>query len=167
MTRTRERRTPYHRLGLWLTRRLPGVYVLRYLWTPLDRLALRLTGGRRGLAPKAIPELLLTTTGRRSGERRSTPVLFLEHGEGYAVVASNYGRRRHPGWSYNLQADPRASVQIGTLRREMEARPATPEEFERLWPRFVEMWPGWKTYRRMTDRPFRMFVLEPRGPQRG
>lgn len=135
--------------------------MLRYVWTPLERLLLRLTGWRRGLAPRAIPELVLTTTGRRTGRRRSTPVLFLEEGDRYVVVASNYGSGGHPGWSYNLTANPQAAIQIGSVRRDVRARRATPEEFERFWPRLVEIWPGWKTYRRMTDRPFRMFVLEP------
>jgi deazaflavin-dependent oxidoreductase (nitroreductase family) len=70
--------------------------VFRYVFTPLDRAALRLSGGRLNLAPKVIPELLLTTTGRRSGQPRSTPVLYLKNGDRYVVVASNYGRERHP-----------------------------------------------------------------------
>ena len=151
----------YHRLGLWLTRSTFGVYVLRHVFTPADRLVLKLTKGRRSLAPKAIPEMVLTTTGRKSGRRRSNPVLFLEDGGSYVVVASNYGRESHPGWSYNLEADPRATVQVGDRTQEVTARRATADEFERHWPRLVAMWPGWRKYRRMTDRDFRMFVLEP------
>ncbi len=150
----------YHRLGRWLTRSTAGVYVLRHVFTPADRLVLRLTRGRRGLVPRAIPEIVLTTTGRKTGRPRSTPVLFLQDGERYVVVASNYGRQRHPAWSYNLEADPRATVQIRHRRLEVTARRATAEEFERYWPRLVEVWPGWKQYRRMTDREFKMFVLE-------
>jgi deazaflavin-dependent oxidoreductase (nitroreductase family) len=156
------RPTLYHRIGLWLTGRVPGVYVLRYVWTPFDRLVVRLTGGRRGLAPRVIPQMVLTTTGRRTGKRHSTPVLYLEEGDRYIVVASNYGRARHPAWSYNLLANPGATIQIGSVRRAVHGRPATPQEFERSWPRLVAIWPGWATYRRMTDRRFRMFVLEPR-----
>ena len=160
---SRPRASPYHRLGLWLTRSVPGVMVLRYVFIPLDRPALRVSGGRLSLAPKVIPELLLTTTGRRSGERRATPVLYLRDGQRYVVVASNYGGERHPAWSANLLANPEATIQIGTRRQAVTARPASPDEFERYWPRLVEMWPGWRTYRRMTGREFRMFVLEPRG----
>ena len=149
-------------MGLWLTRRTPGVYLLRHVFTPLDRMALRITGGRRGIAPRALPEMVLTTTGRKTGKRHPTPVLYLREGGRYVVVASNYGRSRHPAWSHNLMANPRATIQIGTAVEEVEARTATDEEFERFWPRLVRMWPGWKTYRRMTERPFRMFVLEPR-----
>jgi deazaflavin-dependent oxidoreductase (nitroreductase family) len=159
--------TPYHRLGLWLTRSAPGVMVLRYVFTPLDRAVLKITGGRKSLAPRVIPEMLLHTTGRRSGERRSNPVLFLRDGDRYVVVASNYGRDRHPAWSSNLLADPEAEVQIGARREEVVARRATTREFERYWPRLVEIWPGWNKYRQMTDREFRMFVLEPRMAGRG
>ena len=155
------RPSKYQRFGMWLTRSTPGVLVLRHVFTPADRLMLKLTKGRRSLAPKAIPEMVLTTRGRKSGRPRSNPVLFLRDGESYVVVASNYGRERHPGWSYNLEADPRATVQIGERTFEVEGRRATDEEFARCWPRLVEVWPGWRKYRTMTDREFRMFVLEP------
>jgi deazaflavin-dependent oxidoreductase (nitroreductase family) len=138
------------------------VYLLRYGWTPADRLVARLSGGRRNLAPRAIPELVLHTTGRRSGKRRATPVLYLEDQGRYVVVASNYGRRRHPAWSFNLMAEPNAEIQIGTMRQAVTARRATAEEFERWWPPLVAIWRGWLTYRRLTDREFRMFVLDPR-----
>jgi deazaflavin-dependent oxidoreductase (nitroreductase family) len=138
------------------------VYVLRYVWTPVDRLVVRLTAGRRNLAPRALPELVLYTTGRRTGKRHATPVLYLEDEGRYVVVASNYGRPRHPSWSLNLMAEPRAEIQFGTERRAVIARRATAGEYARWWPRLVSIWPGWRTYRRLTDREFRMFVLEPR-----
>jgi deazaflavin-dependent oxidoreductase (nitroreductase family) len=156
-----DRPSSYHRLGLWLTRSTLGVYLLRHVFTPADRLVLKLTKGRRSLAPTAIPELVLTTTGRRSGLARANPVLYLEDGGSYVVVASNYGRQRHPAWSYNLAANPDAEVQIGDRRQRVTARRATEDEFARYWPALVEMWPGWRKYRTMTDREFRMFVLEP------
>jgi deazaflavin-dependent oxidoreductase (nitroreductase family) len=150
------------RAGLWLTRSTPGVYLLRHVFTPVDKLVLRLTGGRRGLGPGVAPQLLLTTNGRKSGKPRSNPVLYLRDGERYVVVASNYGRERHPAWSYNLMADPSATIQIGDKKRDVVARRATEDEFARYWPRLLRIWPGWRKYRTMTDREFRMFVLEPR-----
>ncbi|HKX24853.1 MAG TPA: nitroreductase/quinone reductase family protein, partial [Actinomycetota bacterium] len=141
-----QRVTPYHRMGLRITRSRPGVYLLRYVWTPVDRLVVRLTGGRRNIAPRALPELVLHTTGRHTGKRHATPVLYLEDEGRYVIVASNYGRPRHPSWSFNLMAEPRAEIQIGTRRRAVIARRAT-EEFERWWPRLVAIWPGWRTYR--------------------
>jgi deazaflavin-dependent oxidoreductase (nitroreductase family) len=149
-------------MGLRITRSRPGVYLLRYVWTPVDRLVVRLTGGRRNLAPRALPELVLYTTGRRTGKPHATPVLYLEDEGRYVIVASNYGRPRDPSWSFNLMAEQRAEIQIGTERRAVTARRATAEEYARWWPRLVSIWPGWRTYRRLTDREFRMFVLEPR-----
>jgi deazaflavin-dependent oxidoreductase (nitroreductase family) len=155
------RRSWYHRTGLTLTRSVPGVFVLKNLWTPLDKLTLRLSGGRRNLAPRDIPEMVLLTSGRRSGRTRATPVLYLKVEDRYVIVGSNYGDRRHPAWTHNLQADPRAVVQLEGRRQRVVARRATTEEFERFWPRLLRIWPGWSTYRRMTDREFRMFVLDP------
>lgn len=156
------RPSAYQRFGMWLTRSTPGVLILRHVFTPADRLLLKVTKGRRGLGPSAIPQLVLTTRGRKSGQPRANPVLYLEDGRAYVVVASNYGHQRHPGWSYNLDADPRATVQIGERTEDVTARRATDEEFARYWPRLVKMWPGWRKYRTMTDREFRMFILEPR-----
>jgi len=151
------------RFASWLTRYRAGVYFFRYVWTPFDKLVLKLTGGRHGAAPKLIPELVLTTTGRRSGEPRSNPVLYLEEDGAFVVIGSNYGRKHHPAWTYNLTANPAATIRIGDREDAVRARRATPEEFESYWPRFIGVWAGWKTYRRMTDREFRMFVLEPTG----
>ena len=105
--------------------------------------------------------MVLTTTGRRTGRPRSTPVLYLDDGGSYVVVASNYGRRRHPSWSYNLLATPRPTIQIGTYRCEVDGRPPR-RSGSAAGPGCSRIWPGWATYRRMTDRPFRMFVLTPR-----
>jgi deazaflavin-dependent oxidoreductase (nitroreductase family) len=155
------RQTPYHRFGVWLTKYVPGVYFLRYVWTPLDRLMYRLRGGRHGIGPRTLPVMLLTTTGRRTGSPRSTPVLYLQDGASYVIVGSNYGRRGHPGWTHNLMSTPEATVQIGDRTENVLARRTTAGEFERHWPRLLEIWPGWRTYRKMTSREFRMFVLEP------
>ena len=145
-----------------MTSSTPGVYVLRHVFTPADKLVLRMTGGRRGLGPSVAPQMLLTTRGRKSGKPRANPVLYLRDGDRYVVVASNYGRERHPNWSYNLTAAPEATVQIGDKKIDVAARRATEEEFARYWPRLLRIWPGWRKYRTMTDREFRMFVLEAR-----
>jgi deazaflavin-dependent oxidoreductase (nitroreductase family) len=158
--------TPYHRFGVWLTRFVPGVYLMRYGWTPLDRLVFRLRGGRHGMGPRTLPFMLLTTVGRKTGRTRSTPVLYLQEGPSYVIVGSNYGRRGHPAWTHNLISTPEATVQVGDRSENVLARRATAEEYERYWPQLVEIWPGWRTYRKMTGREFRMFVLEPAGAAR-
>lgn len=151
----------YQRMGTVITRSRPGVWFLRNVFTPLDRGMLRVTAGRLGLAPRQIPELVLTTTGRRSGKLRDTPLLYLKDGDGYVVVGSDYGAPRHPGWTYNLAANPRARITIRGRPVPVVARRASPEEVDRFWPDLLRIWPGWWTYRGLTDREFRVFVLEP------
>jgi deazaflavin-dependent oxidoreductase (nitroreductase family) len=77
------------------------------------------------------------------------------------VVASNFGREKHPAWSANLLANPEATVQIRTRLQDVRARLATDEEKARLWPRLLEIYPTWDDYTERTDRSFRAFFLEP------
>src|SRR5439155_19127922 len=103
---------------------------------PVDRALYRLTGGKVLSTGKPIlPTLLLTTTGRRSGRERTTPLLFIRDGERLVIAGSNWGRPGHPAWALNLQANPRARVQIGRDVRGYRARDATEDEREALWPK--------------------------------
>ena len=103
---------------------------------------------------------LLTTTGRRSGAARTTPLLFLRDGDRIAVVASYGGRPAHPAWYLNLQADPAVEVQVGRERFAATALTASPEERERLWPRLIEMYGSYATYERRTSREIPVVLLE-------
>lgn len=78
---------------------------------------------------------LMTTTGRRSGQRRTTPLVSFPHAGGLVVIASNGGSDRYPAWYENLKADPQVTVQVGHEMRPMTARTATPEERAEIWPR--------------------------------
>ena len=133
----------------------------RIVYTPLDKLVYRLTGGRRGLSPRQTV-LYLTTVGRKSGRPRRVPVLFLRDGDRYWVMASNYGQQHHPGWSANLLANPNATIQEGDKTCEVTARLGTSAEKQHLWPRLLDLYPAWKQYSEWTDRDFRLFCLEPR-----
>src|ERR1700751_2762379 len=110
---------------------------------PIDRFLYRRSGGRFSLLhlaggrAAAMPTLLLTTTGRRSGQSRTTPVLYLEDRACIVVVGSNFGQSRHPAWSANLLANPHATVQIHTERKDVKARLASEEEKAALWPRLL------------------------------
>lgn len=120
----------------------------------------RLTGGRFvGRVGKA-PILLLTTTGRRSGEPRTAPLLFLQDGQQLAIVASFGGHPTHPVWYLNLEANPEVHVQVGRDRFAATARTASAEERRRLWPLFVEMYPGYAGYQEKTSREIPVVVLE-------
>jgi F420H(2)-dependent quinone reductase len=119
----------------------------------------RLTGGRFvGRVGKA-PILLLTTTGRRTGEPRTSPLLYLRDGERLAIVASFGGHPKHPVWYLNLTANPEVKVQVGRERFAATARTASAEERERLWPLFVEMYPGYAGYQEKTSREIPVVVL--------
>ena len=86
------------------------------------------------------PVLLLTTTGRRTGSRRTTPLLYLEDGPLLVVIASNGGAPFQPAWFLNLEANPQVEVQLGQEHRRLQARRATASERERLWPRAVALY---------------------------
>ena len=146
----------------WVTASKPGNWVSKHIYTPIDKAVYKATKGRRGLSsPKVI--LLLTTIGRTSGEPRSVPILYLREGSALWVMASNYASRNHPAWSYNLLANPKATVQIRDERFDVTARLGSDTDKERLWPRLLELYPSWKQYSTWSDRDFRLFALEPRG----
>jgi F420H(2)-dependent quinone reductase len=141
----------------------PGSLGLRALnvLTRLHVAAYRRTGGRIGRRYAGAPVLLLDHLGRRSGARRTTPLLYLEDGEDLVIVASRGGSKASPAWWLNLEANPRTTVQVGSRHREVVARTASPEEKSRLWPRLVEMYSDYQTYQDRTDREIPVIVLEP------
>jgi deazaflavin-dependent oxidoreductase (nitroreductase family) len=106
------------------------------------------------------PILILTTTGRRSGEERVKPLIFGEDEGRYVVVASKGGAKHHPDWYLNLQADPDVHVQVKADRFAARARTAEGEERARLWERMAEIWPAYDDYRQRTDREIPVVVLE-------
>jgi deazaflavin-dependent oxidoreductase (nitroreductase family) len=121
----------------------------------------RWSGGRLGGRVNNAPVLLLTTTGRRSGERRTAPVVFLRDGDAVVVINTNAGHQRVPAWSLNLKADPNAEVQIGRRRQRVVGRIAEGEEREALWRRHNEQYSGFDIYRENIDRRPEVWVLEP------
>jgi deazaflavin-dependent oxidoreductase (nitroreductase family) len=131
---------------------------------PVDRWLSRRTGGRWSpLRGTTLSYLLLTTTGRRSGEPRSQPLLYAPDGNGYVVVGSNWGQTHHPGWTANLLANPEATVTLDGKTVAVRAVLATGAERERLWAKLVALWPAYETYvERAGGRKLRLFRLEPR-----
>jgi F420H(2)-dependent quinone reductase len=120
----------------------------------------RLTGGRIGRRLLGgAPVLLLDHVGRRSGETRTCPLLYVEDGDDLVIVASKGGSHKHPAWWLNLRDHPRTTVQVGAERREVVARRASREEKERLWPRMVEIWSDYDAYQRRTSRDIPVIVL--------
>lgn len=123
----------------------------------------RLTGGRIGGRFDRAPVLILHHVGRKSGEKRETPLIYLQDGEDIVIVGSMGGSTKHPAWYLNVRDRPQdVAVEIKGNRRPVEVRVADPEERTRLWPRLLEMWPAWEDYTRRTEREFPILVLRPR-----
>jgi deazaflavin-dependent oxidoreductase (nitroreductase family) len=123
----------------------------------------RTTGGRLGgRFPGGAPLLLLTTVGRKSGQPRTTPLIYLSDGDDLAVVASKAGMDNHPLWYTNLVANPDVEVEVGRERRLLRARTATAEEKARLWPKLVAIYPTYEDYQKRTEREIPVVILSPR-----
>jgi len=105
--------------------------------------------------------LLLTSTGRRWGQRRTAPVLYLPDGDRLIVIGSNAGNEREPAWSLNLKANSEAEVEVGRKRTQVRARIADGDERTQLWTRFKALFGGFDHYRERTARDIAVFVLEP------
>jgi deazaflavin-dependent oxidoreductase (nitroreductase family) len=110
---------------------------------------------------KTAPVLLLTTTGRKTGKARTTPLLYLVDSGRYVVIASLGGAPKHPVWYLNLLASPAATIEVGSRKIAVTAETASPEEKERLWPLAVRMYPPYDDYRAKTDRVIPVVVLTP------
>jgi deazaflavin-dependent oxidoreductase (nitroreductase family) len=121
----------------------------------------RRTGGRIGSKIKGAPVLLLDHVGRKSGQARTSPVLYLDDGDDLVIVASRGGSEATPAWWLNLKASPDTTVTVGPETRHVVARQASPEEKQRLWPRLVEMFPDFAAYQRRTSRAIPVIILRP------
>ncbi|TQS43690.1 nitroreductase/quinone reductase family protein [Cryptosporangium phraense] len=127
----------------------------------VDRWLSRVSKGRV-VAVGMAPSLLLTTTGRRSGEHRRNPLQYARDGDAYVVVGSNWGRDATPGWVHNLRADHRAAIALGGRTLPVLAQEVSGAEHERLWHLLLDQWPGYALYvERAPHRVFGIFRLVP------
>lgn len=117
------------------------------------------TAGRDGHLWNGAPTLLLTTTGRKTGERRRTPLIYGRDGDDYVIVASYGGAPAHPAWYLNLDADPEVEVQVGEEVFRAKARTAGPQERARLWAELAAVWPAYDEYQARTDREIPLVIL--------
>ena len=137
----------------------PVIAVLKRTIPGIDRWLLRRTRGRMAVTG-GLPTLLLTTTGRKSGEPRSAPLLYLNHGDDWVVIGTNFGGASHPAWYLNLKADPRAELLVEGEKVKVSAREATEDERSELWSKAMHIYPGYKTYKaRVVSRQVPMVVL--------
>jgi len=135
------------------------------VFPPLDRVVHKLTGGRVVLSATLVPSLVLTTTGRKSGQPRRTPLATLPVDGGFLVVGSNFGKEHHPAWTGNLLAQPEASVSFKGETIPVVARLLDAEEKKAVWPELLRIWPTYDRYVERSGRDLRVFRLERRPSQ--
>ncbi len=118
------------------------------------------TDGAEGHDWRGVSVLILTTTGRHSGQSRSTPLIYGKHGDDHLVVASKGGAPEHPAWYLNLLEHPEVTVQVRGERFPARASTASPEQKPELWGTMASIWPPYDQYQRKTDREIPVVVLE-------
>ncbi len=122
----------------------------------------RATGGKvGGKFMRGAPVCLITTTGRKSGQKRTVALIYLQDGEDVILVASKGGMEHHPQWYLNMEANPDVEVEIGTTITPMKARRASDEEKAAYWPKLVEIYPDYEDYQARTTRNIPVMVLSP------
>jgi deazaflavin-dependent oxidoreductase (nitroreductase family) len=122
-----------------------GVWAIGHVVSPLQRRLLVATGGRTSLTGK-LPVLLLTATGRRSGRRRTIPLIFLRDGDDLVVCNVRPPSERPNPWPLNVRANPNVSVRIAGVTEQRVAREARGQEAEKYWPLLVDTWPAYERF---------------------
>jgi deazaflavin-dependent oxidoreductase (nitroreductase family) len=123
--------------------------------------AYRESGGEVGYLWNGVPTLLLTATGRRTGRKLTSPLIFARNGDDYLIVASMGGAPRHPSWFLNLQATPEAEIQVKDQTLPVIAHAASATEKPHLWKIVADVWPNYDVYQARTDRDIPVVVLSP------
>jgi deazaflavin-dependent oxidoreductase (nitroreductase family) len=145
----------------------PGAWCFSKTLHLVDRPQFRLTKGRvtvPGIVA-GLPVVMVTTTGRRSGEPRTSPLLAIPTDDDLAIIGSNFGQSNTPGWVHNLEADPRATVSYREREVPVVARRAADDEADETFTSAATVYPGYARYReRAAHREFRVFVLQPLAP---
>jgi F420H(2)-dependent quinone reductase len=121
----------------------------------------RLSGGRLAGKVQGLRVLLLTTTGRKTGKARTTPLGHFEQDGGYVIIASNAGFDHHPEWFLNLKSNSHATIQVGSNRLDVNAEIVGPDKRNQLWAQLIELAPGYAGYEKKTSRVIPVVMLRP------
>ncbi len=139
-----------------------GGWFMVTIGSHIDRLLMGISGGRLGLPLGQAPFLVLYTVGAKTGQPRSTPLIYIPDGENLIVIASNGGNPRHPGWYYNLRARPETQVLLHGQQKTYIAREAQGAEREALWQKALTVYPGYNSYQQRAGRQIPVMVLTPK-----
>jgi F420H(2)-dependent quinone reductase len=121
----------------------------------------RLTSGAIGGRMAGLKVLLLTTTGRKTGQPRISPLGYFNHEGNFVIIASNGGGERNPAWFYNLKSNPQVTIQIGKQQLAAKAEVVDTERRKQLWADLVKMAPGYEKYAQSTKREIPLVILQP------
>jgi deazaflavin-dependent oxidoreductase (nitroreductase family) len=155
---------PFQRMMQALVSSRPGAWLFSRLLPTLDTVVGKLSGGRTSVPAllAGLPVLDVTTTGRKSGLRRTTHLLSVPVGEDLALLGTNFGQPATPGWVFNLEADPQAEVTFKNRTLPVVARPASEAERDEVMRLAAGIYGGYAKYQtRISGRTVRIFVLEP------
>ena len=140
---------------------MPNIRWLLALITSLHRFVYRTSGGRIGASLGGSRMLLLKHVGRKTGRERITPLLYVQDGDRFVVVASNAGDDRHPAWWLNVRSRPEVEIQVGSATHSVRAREADADERNELWPLLDASYAYYAEYRERTSREIPIVILEP------
>lgn len=153
---------PVTRLFRRLGRTKGFARVYRVVGPKVDPHVAKIADGKVLARVYGFPILLLNTTGAKSGQPRVSPLVYVRDSDDFVVIGTSFGQPRHPGWTANLRAHPQASVDVGPERVAVEAVQVDEATWQRLFPRFVEIYPGYADYlERRGGLVPRMFLLHP------
>ena len=119
------------------------------------------SGGRIGGKMDKVPVLLLTTTGRKTGKKRTLPLIYIMDGSAYVITASAGGADKNPGWFFNIRSNPQATIQVKDKHIKVTAEIAGREKKSELWARLVEVAPNFAGYQKRSSREIPMVILHP------
>ncbi len=145
----------------------PGAWLYARILHHVDRFALKLSGGRMTLTSllAGLPVVMVTTTGARSGRPRTVPLVCIRDKDDpalFALIASNWGQRRHPAWYFNLKANPQATCAIASQAGQYAAHEALGEEYEKFWRYAADTYLGYPRYKQRTGgRRIPIMVMTP------
>lgn len=121
----------------------------------------RLTSGAIGGRMAGLNVMLLTTTGRKTGQPRVTPLGYFKEGANFVIIASNAGAEKNPAWFYNLKSNPQVKIQIGKQELTARAQVVDSEKRNQMWSELVKMAPAYKKYEKQTKREIPLVILQP------
>ena len=137
-----------------------GRWIAKTINAKIDPFFYRISGGKfTSSGPLTIPQLTLTTVGRKSGKERTVQLGYHPDGEDMLIVASNFGGTSHPAWSYNLDANPQCKVRLGAEDKTMTATRLTDSEKAIVWPKIEGTIPQMKSYKTRTTRNIKVYRL--------